>query len=265
MKIYIDYVFFVNFLFDFILLMGISVLLKRNIKTRKIILGSLAGGLSIFILFLNISSYLFMLLKIISGLLMILITFGYKDIKYTITNLVYLIILSILLGGSLYLINIEIGYEHVGMLFFANSQGLNSILLIFISILIITLYIKIQKKYQQAIKLKYKVDIIQNHKITKLNAYLDTGNNLYDPYFHKPIIILNKGIDIPSKKFIFVPFETLNSKDIMKCIFVDKIYIEKVGIFENVLVGLSNDKFHLSGTDIILHNDLIEGGKKWNY
>jgi len=51
MKIYIDYVFFVNFLFDFILLMGISALLKRNVKFFKILLGSFLGGLSIIILF----------------------------------------------------------------------------------------------------------------------------------------------------------------------------------------------------------------------
>jgi len=240
--------------------MGISALLKRNVKFFKILLGSFLGGLSIIILFLEISSFFFMILKIVSGIFMVVITFGYKDIRYTLTNLVYLILLSILLGGALYLVNIEVGYEHVGMLFFADKQGLNSILLIFISIFVVLVFIRMQKRYKKGIQVRYKVTLRQKDKSFLLNAYLDTGNQLYDPYFHQPIVILNQGITLEEEKFIFVPFHTLNSNDVMKCLMVDELCIEDVGIFKNVLVGLSNDKFHLSGVDMILHSDLIEGG-----
>lgn len=59
MKIYLDYVFFINFLFDFILLLGISLILKRNTRFFKIILGSIFGGLSTFVLFFYLPSFLF--------------------------------------------------------------------------------------------------------------------------------------------------------------------------------------------------------------
>ena len=261
MKIYLDYVFFINFLFDMILLLGISILLKRNVSLKRIILGSVIGGLSTFILFLNINSIILFIFKILSGILMIIITFKYKNLKYTLINTIYLIILSILLGGSLYLINIEIGYEQMGFIFFTNGKSVNIFILIIISALIIFLYTKMILKTKKEINYKYQVDIYLKTKKIKLNGYLDTGNELYDPYFNKPIIIANKGIKITSKKSIFVPFNTLNSKGLLECFFIDKIFIKGVGELNNVLVAVSPNNFSLEGVDLILHKDLIKEKK----
>ena len=101
MTIYLDYVFFINFLFDFIILYGINTILKRNAKLKRIILGALFGGISVFILFLSIGGLLFFFIKMFLGIIMLIIAFSYKSIKYTFINLVYLIVLSINLGGSL--------------------------------------------------------------------------------------------------------------------------------------------------------------------
>ena len=113
MKIYLDYVFFINFIFDFILLFTTKVLLKRNVKIKRIILGSFIGTFSIFILFISMPSLIFFISKMFFGLIMVIITFKFKDIKYTLNNFFYLMILSIILGGFLYFLNIEAGYEHV--------------------------------------------------------------------------------------------------------------------------------------------------------
>ena len=123
MKIYLDYVFFVNFLFDIILLYGISIALKRNASAKRIVLASIFGGVSTFILFLSVPHFLYFILKITLGIIMLIIAFGYKDIKYTSFNTIYLMIMSIIVGGFLYLINIEIGYNHVGMIFFTNGKS----------------------------------------------------------------------------------------------------------------------------------------------
>ncbi len=258
MKIYLDYVFFINFIFDFIILLGINVILKRNVKLFKIILGSFVGAISIFILFVEIPSFLFLLLKILFGLLMVIISFKYKDIRYTLNNFLYLMILSILIGGFLYMINIEVGYEHIGMVFFKNGNTLNIFILILLAILIIVIYIKKIKKDKKNLNNYYKVDLYVNEKVIKLMGFLDTGNTLIDPYFNKPVLILNKDIKISIKKFIFVPFKSLNNKGVLKCFIADKIYIENIGFREKVLIGISNDKITLSGVDIILNNYLWE-------
>ena len=65
MKIYLDLLFFLNFGFDFILLLVVSIILRRNVSLTRIVLGGLIGGLSIFILFLKINSFELFILKIL--------------------------------------------------------------------------------------------------------------------------------------------------------------------------------------------------------
>ena len=185
---------------------------------------------------------------------MILITFSYKNIKYTFINFIYLIILSILLGGSLYLINNQLGNK----MLITNNINLNNIIVLLISLFIIVLYSYINKIYKNNISNIYNITLYNKNQKINLIGYLDTGNNLYDPYFNKPIIILNKGIDIIYDRFLLVTYNTISGKGLMKCIFCDKLYIKDIGYKYNVLIGLSNDKFHLCDADIILHKEMIK-------
>ena len=261
MKVYLDYVFIINFLFDFILLLGISIVLKRNVSKLKLFIGSFMGGLSGFVILLNISSTIFFVLKLFLGLLIVVITFSYKNIKYTTNNFIYLIILSILLGGSLYLLNIEASKTVLGSSITNNK--LYIILLLITGFITIILYSKYILKTKKITKNKYKTTIYINNKELNLMGYLDTGNNLM--YKKRPVLILNKDIkiDINNKKILYIPFSTLNSKGLMKCIKLNKIKIEKE-TFNNVYLALSNDKFQLKDTDIILNINLWEEENETN-
>ena len=235
------------------------MILKRNVSNFKIFLGALFGGVSFFIIFFNMSSFLFFILKMLLAFIMIIITFSYKDLKYTINNFIYLIILSVLVGGFLYLVNIEIGYSHVGMLFFTNGESLNMILLIFITLLLVIIYSKYIKEYKKDIKNRFKVSLYINNREYKLNGFLDTGNELV--YYNKPCLILNKTkkVDYSLLDTIYIPFTTISGQGIMKGFVAPKIFIDGYGFYENVVVALSNDKFHLGGADIILNMNLMEG------
>lgn len=190
---------------------------------------------------------------------MVIVTFKFKDLKYTALNLLYLMILSIILGGFLYLINIEIGYDNVGMIFFANGKSINCFILILCSLLVVLIYTKVERNYKKNIDFNYEVNLYFNDTKLKLNGFIDTGNSLYDPYFNKPIMILNKGFNLDCEKFILVPFKTINETGLMKCYFIDKIYVKSIGYIKKCLVGISSEKFDISGVDIILHKDLWEG------
>ena len=102
MKVYLDLVMFVNFFLDFLLLLSVSIILKRNANIKRVIFASFIGGLSILALFFKISNFQLFILKFIISLLMVIIAFNYKDFKYTFFNLLYLYITSIFLGGFLY-------------------------------------------------------------------------------------------------------------------------------------------------------------------
>ena len=76
MKIYIDLVLILNFCFDLLLLLTVSIVLKRHVKFYKLLIGSFFGSLSILFLFIKINSLELFLLKFIISILMTVMTFS---------------------------------------------------------------------------------------------------------------------------------------------------------------------------------------------
>lgn len=260
---YIDLIFLLNFLFDFLLLLSVSIILRRNIKLRRIILGSIFGSLTIFILFLKVNTLNLFILKVILSILMIFITFGYKDIKYNFNNFLYFYTTSIILGGFLYFLEINISYKNVGMYFYNNSLGINYIVLILTSPLILYIYIKQAKELKNHYSLTYKVKIfLKNNEVINVNGYLDTANKLVDPYKKRNIILVNSKIlkkYIENNSYFLVPYDTVNSHGLLKCIIPSKVIINNVGIRKNVVVGYNNTDYKMDGINCILNNKIMEG------
>ena len=135
MTVYIDLVCIINFIYDFLIILTVSFTLKRNRKIYYYILSSLIGVLSIFLLFLKINNIVLFLLKILISIIMVIVAFGYKSIKYTISNIIYFYMTSIILAGFLYLIK--------GNNF---NFNLNYIVLLIIGPIILFIYYKSNKK-----------------------------------------------------------------------------------------------------------------------
>lgn len=259
MKIYLDLVLFLNFAFDFLLLLSVSIILKRNIKINNIIIGSFIGSLSILLLFININSFTLFIFKIIISILMILTTFKYKNIRYFIKNISFFYMSSIILGGFLYLLNIEFSYKNKGLVFYHNGLSINFIFLLIISPIIIYIYIKECKSLKHNYNNYYKIDIYYKNEIKKINSFLDTGNKLVSPYNKSPVILVNKKIiKNIDDNYIYIPYSTVSGEGILKCIKVDKVIIEGIGKRENVLVGLT-DNIKIDDVDCILNMKLLEG------
>jgi stage II sporulation protein GA (sporulation sigma-E factor processing peptidase) len=263
MNLYLDLIFIINFFFDFLLLSGVAVMLRRNIAFKRLLLGSLIGALSIFILFYSFSSLELFLIKFLISLVMTLVTFGYKDIIYLIKNLVYLYVTSILLGGFLYFLNIQFSYKNEGFIFYHHGISINFYVLLILSPIIIYIYIKQIRELKNNYANYYEVDVyFKDGKIKKLNGFLDTGNLLYDPYQKRPIILVdNSEIDFnyDDNNILLVPYDSLNYHGLLKCIIPEKIDIVGVGERYNVLIGISNKKIKMDGVNCILHNGLMEG------
>ena len=146
MKIYLDLYFIFNVIMDMIIITSVSILLRRKTNYFKIILSSLIGGISSLLLFSNINS---ILLQIISIIFMSITSYGYKSIRYTTRNIIYVYILSVLLGGIIYLFNIRV----------SDNILLSYLIIIIISIEVMILYIKENKKMKNTYNNYYRVDI----------------------------------------------------------------------------------------------------------
>ena len=129
MTIYIDIVIILNFIFDMMLLLVVNITLKRGVGIIRIILSSLVGEISI-IFFLIPNMYFLIILKIILAGVICIICFKYKDIMYTINNITYFYMSSIILGGFMY---------------YLNMNNINYLVILLLSPLILIMYIKQNK------------------------------------------------------------------------------------------------------------------------
>ena len=260
MKIYVDLVLFLNFFFDFLLLLATSLILRRNVKIKKIFLGALIGSLSIFLLFVSINSFTLFLIKILISILMTLTCFGYKTIKYTLKNISYLYLLSIVLGGALYFINSSFSYKNYGFIFFNNGFSINIIIIILFDPVIIFLYVKKVREEKDVLSKYYSVSItFLNNKTKTFTAFLDTGNNLYDPYKKRPVILISKSaLSGYNPRCILVPCLTVNKESLIKCFKIKKLIVNGNLIEDECLVGISDNNFNFGDVDLLLHNKIVK-------
>lgn len=259
MTVYLDLTILINFIFDFILLTSVSIILNRRTTIKKLLLSSILGSLMIIVSMLD-NGYLLYIFKFINTILMLVVCFGYKDIRYTIANLIYLYITSITLGGFLYLITIKLNYHRDNLIIYRNNYQVSIISLLIISPIILYLYTKTVKKLKNNYSNYYNIIITLNNNTTiKTTAFLDTGNGLYDPYHHRPIILINKNlVDITNEKVILVPYSTASGHELLECITINNLYIEGIGYKKKLLLGLTSHKINIDGIEVILHSKLLE-------
>lgn len=246
-----------NFGIDFLLLLCVSIILRRNVKIIRIIIGAFFGGLSILFLFFNINGLTLFLLKIVISIVMTIISFNYINIKYTLTNLFYLYITSIVLGGFLYLLNIEFSYKKVGIIFINNGLSINFIFLLLFSPIILYFYIKQVKKLKYNYSNYYNIEIVNKNKKYKYTAYMDSGNVLVDSLTKKSVVLIDKRkllFDI--KEFRIIPYMGVNGNNMIQVIKIDKLLFNNKE-YNNILLGLM-DSISLDGVDVILNRKLLE-------
>ena len=111
MIIYVDVIFLENLILDFIILLATSIIVNNKLKIKRLILGSIVGGIyTIYTLISNDNLFL----KIISSLIIVFISFGYKNKKYFLKTL-----------GVFYLTSITFGGGSFMFMFLVNPQKIN--------------------------------------------------------------------------------------------------------------------------------------------
>lgn len=240
MKIYLEYIFIINFLLDFMILYGTKRILKKNTSNIKLIISSIIGSLSTFILLINVSNNQLFIIKIILSIIMIITAFGSNNIK---ENILYFYLISIIIGGLIYLFDLK------------TNPYLNMFLITILTPFIIYTLIKEYTKFKTTIKDKYVVNIIIKNKEYKLEGFVDTGNRLKSPISNKSVILVN--LNIPVDNALYVPYKALNTTGIIPCLKPEKVLIDGKTI-SNCLIGISKDKFSLNGENCILPNILKE-------
>lgn len=251
MKIYIDLVLFLNFAFDFLLLLSVSIILRRMVSINRILIGSFIGSLSILLLFIQIDSIQLFFLKLIISILMIVVSFGFKSFKYFLKNIGYFYMSSIVLGGFLYFLNVQFSYKQQGLVFFHEGLSINFIFLIIFSPIIIYIYVRQSLRLKNNYSKYHKVKIDLGNQKIECVGYVDTGNKVVDPYGKRKVIFMNKKIDLDIK-FVIVPYQTIDNEGFIECFKIDRLEIDNKEIRDKFLVSFIDKKINIDGVDCIL-------------
>lgn len=245
MTIYIDLVILLNYFFDSLILLTVNTTLKRNISLKKILFVSLLGELSL-LGFLLSNKYLLIILKLEISLILNILTFKYKDIFYTVTNVLYFYMVSIILGGFIYYLKLN---------------NLSYFFILLLVPLILYLYIKQNLNMKTTINKTYPLTIyFPNKRKLSLTGFVDTGNKLRDPVTKKWVVLVNKKLlqgVIRIRTPIYVPYHSLNNKGLVECIKPEKLVIEGKE-YTNFLIGLMDSKVMINSSDCILNLEILE-------
>ncbi len=245
MIVYWDLVMVLNFIFDFTLLLTVDALLKRGVSKRRIALGSIVGEVSMITLWVDFGNVGMNVFKLSLSLAMVIVTFSYKDVKFTFYNTVYLYLVGIILGGFEYYLFEEFQVE--------STVGMRYLAVLIASPLVLIAYYKLSSKLKNNYNNRHKICFSYDGGVFEGVGFLDSGNKLTSPVSGKPIILVEKEYIIYHKlKLIPVPYNALNHHGLLYCFVPSQVTIDGVQ-YDDVLVGLSEVKFNIDGVNALLN------------
>ena len=240
---YVDILVILNTLVNYFILLAIRKITHSYTKRWRIALGAFVGGLSSLLLFLEHLNIIMTLLKILSGVLMIAVTFEIKPIKQFVKKLFFLFAITFLFGGVTYAIYIffdkDILIYSNGIIYFDVDMTFLVICSV-ISYFVITLITKYTDKKSSKNK-EYYITIENNGKGVSCTGLMDTGNNLREPFSDYPVIIVDKSIFnqlYTSETTRIIPVSTVNGESIIKAFKPQKVIIGDF-VTEKVYIGES--------------------------
>lgn len=201
MTIYLDVIWALNFLFDTLLLYLTAIILKREIKYFRLLVGGFIGSL---IILLSITPLHAIsnhpILKLFFSFLMVLAAFGYKRVKYFLSGLMTLYLVTFVTGGALIGTHnlIQFDITLASNVAIRSVQGFGdpiSWLFVFIGFPLAWHFSKTAIGKIEVAKIQYdqivEVEIEVEGFAMRCRGLIDSGNQLYDPISKMPVMFVS--------------------------------------------------------------------------
>ncbi len=230
--VYVDILVILNTLVNYFILLAIRKITHSYTKRWRIALGAFVGGISSLLLFLEHLNIFMTVLKVLSGVLMIIVTFEIKTLKLLLKRLFFLFVITFLFGGVTYAIYIffdkDILLYSNGIIYFDVDMTFLVICSV-ISYCVITFITKYTDK-KASKNTEYYVTIENNGKTVSCMALMDTGNNLREPFSDYPVIMADESVfnQLYSDETIrVIPISTVNGESIIRSFRPQRVTIGK--------------------------------------
>ncbi len=240
-ELYVDVLFLVNFMMDYLLLLIVRHMLKCTATHFRIALGAVIGaGLTCLVVILPIQYAIikFVLFYLLVNTLMIIVGLKIKEIRVFVKAMILLYIGAFLMGGMLGYVR---QYIKMGSLFFAVA------VLGYYVVLGIWNFISYMQRLEQHI---CDVELYVAGKVSEVKGLIDTGNHLCDPISSKPVCIVSPGvvtekIGVELSILRYIPYHTIGIQEgVMPLVKFDKMCIKgkKEIWFEEPLIAISEEE-----------------------
>lgn len=251
---------------DLILLSLLSRVLRFATTIKRLLLSTTLGAVwsvivlvipTAFKLFVNLCTYTvicFVMVYICSGIKIK----NKSNIRYLLKGVIMMYAIAMLMGGGIHILYYYTYAGYIIQRVVINDK--NMFVFIIISLILVCIILNIMSIQKRYGSVKRHLIISVNGKIKELDAIIDTGNILADPFSGKPVTVVERDIfndilneinDYEKIKYHLIPFRTVGTGEkMMEVITTDYIYIidgEKTKVFEKALIGMSDVKLSCEG------------------
>ena len=272
--IYVDVLIVINIFINYFLLLATSCFLHTKTKRYRLLIGALIGGIaSIIIFFNNLHPLLLISFKLLLCISIVISVFGFKSIRILFSSCLIFIAVSFTFAGIVMLIFTTLSpngmYYKNGIVYF----DISAIILCFLCVISYFIVSGIEHFTSTRILKKeiYPLYIKVGCNEVILNAVVDSGNKLCDPFTNKRVIVCEarslKGIlpkDVMARildtivpdlekavgtawehKLKLIPYKVVGKNGFLLAFSPEQIYIEKENkkIVLDALIGISDLSF----------------------
>lgn len=185
MKIYLDIFFLINMGMNFVILLTESFFCKRTVQVRRLFASSVMGAsIACVMIVLGVHRILplMMLCYLAASILLIRTAFGKTTPGALVRNVVMFYVVAFIMAGML---------VQLQQVFHLPLTGIRMLTIMSLVLLILRWLLPRIQRRQDQISRYYRVKLHYDGGQIEGNALLDTGNCLYDPISHKPVMLGN--------------------------------------------------------------------------
>ena len=255
-ELYIDVLFLVNFLMDYLLLLIAKRLLKNPAPYGRICLGALTGSLLTCLLVaarMLPGAVRWLLGYTLVPLLMAVTGLRLRKVQACVRAIITLFISGIILGGIFEQFS---QYVEVGSLFFALAVG---------SYYLAAAVLKVLSWLIGFGEAHCHVTLYLGEKRCEAEAIIDTGNHLTDRVSGKGVTIISRNLagrlfeELHPDNIRYIPYRTIGKgSGVLPVIAIDGLCVDGVREqwFSHPVIGISEDSSFGNGYDVILNPDI---------
>lgn len=260
-ELYIDVLFFTNFMMDSLLLLAVGKILGCRVDHRRIIGGAALGALVLCLAtavpFCSLLKYVLLYLALPAGMLRLAL--GIRKLVTLVQAFGLFYVMAFLWGG------IQLGlrpYIRTASLFFAVSAASYFVLKGCWGLLV-------RMKNKQ--KSVCEVRVCTSSGEYTLKALIDTGNALSDPISKEPVSVIGKETAgqilsmEPAQGMRYIPFRSVGGEGVLAVVRVEKmcVYLPQEYQIMHPIIGISGQNIQEQDEyQMILNPDIIGKGAK---